>query len=234
MGILAESNWAGAAVEESVREKFRLQPTGKAVNEFSITIDLFAGDQLQIIHDWQWDGQRGFGFFTDLDETQMENGGGLGGTDGTSNVNVIMSGNYTFTMTTDPENEALDTIVVVRNGDTKTQGVEKEEEPFVVTDLTSVLIKGSWVSDWSDIRELTRTEGTNQYTITMDLEADTEVCFMVYEDGENTDIVLKEAHVKDDASKALMKDNGNNVQVIEAGSYTFTVDLTDMSIKLTK
>lgn len=116
-GILQNSNWANDSVEEAAREQFCLQETGKAPNEFEITLDLYAGDQFQIIHDWAWDGQKGFGCFTTIDETQMENGGGLGGTASTSNVNVIMDGNYTIRLTTDPDNEAMDTLEIVRNGD---------------------------------------------------------------------------------------------------------------------
>ena len=165
----------------------------------------------------------------------MENGGGLGDTSSTSNVNVIMDGNYTITLTTDPSNEAMDTLVVTRNGDTVNAPVEvKEDEAYVVSDSTQLMIKGSWVADWSDVRELTREEGTNIFTITMELEADTEVCFMVYDNGENTDIVLKEGDVIEETSLALMKSNGNNIQVAEAGNYTFTVDADNMSVTLTK
>lgn len=234
LGSLSDSSWAGSGVEETVREQFRLQPTGKNTNEFAITIDLFEGDQFQIIYDWQWTGQKGFGCFTEIDATQMENGGGLGGSDATSNINVIMSGNYTITLTTDPNNSLMDTLVIVRNGDTLGEGVEKEEEPFVFTDKTGVMIKGSWVSDWSDVKALTRNGDTTEFTVTMELAADTELCFMVYEDGNDTGIVLKAMHVVDDASKALLTDNLNNVQVKEAGNYTFTVDPVNMTVVVTK
>ena len=82
-GILQENNWANSSVEEAIREKFRLVETGEVQNEFEITIDLFAGDQFQIVHDWAWDGQKGFGCFTEIDASCMESGGGLGGTDAT-------------------------------------------------------------------------------------------------------------------------------------------------------
>lgn len=236
-GILQDSNWANDSVEESKREQFRLKETGNIQNEFELTIDLYAGDQFQIIHDWAWDGQKGFGCFTTIDETQMENGGGLGGTASTSNVNVIMDGNYTIRLTTDPDNEAMDTLEIVRNGDaatTNTLAGNKEDDDYVVSDNTQIMIKGSWVADWSDVKELTREEGSNIYTISMELEADTEVCFMIYDNGNNTDIVLKEGNVKDESSLALLKLNGNNIQVAETGNYTFTVDADNMSITLTK
>lgn len=234
-GALQENNWANSSVEESVREKFRLEETGEGQNEFEITIDLFAGDQFQVIHDWAWDGQKGFGCFTTIDTAQMENGGGLGGNSDTSNVNVMMDGNYTITLTTDPNNEAMDTLVVTRNGDPIQAPVEEaKEEAYVVSESTQLMIKGSWKADWSDVKELEREAGTNIYRITLELEADTEVCFMVYDNGEDTGIVLKEQHVTDEISKARMKSNGNNIQVSEDGSYTFTVDADSMSVTLTK
>lgn len=117
-GNLKDSNWAGANVEDSVKAEFELKATGNN-NEFAITIDLYAGDQFQIIHDWSWDGQKGYGCFSGLDSTMFENGGGLGGTDNTSNVNVIMDGSYTITLTTNPDDEVHDTLTVTRNGDIK-------------------------------------------------------------------------------------------------------------------
>ena len=61
--------------------------------------------------------QKGFGLFTDLDETQFASGGSLGGSEQKANVDVLMDGNYTITLTTNPDNSSLDTVVIVRNGD---------------------------------------------------------------------------------------------------------------------
>lgn len=114
--ILKLSSWAGTAQAEDM-EKLELKATGNAKNEFSITVDLYKGDEFQVIHDWAWADQKGFGCVTTVDETQFEGGGGLGGSAETSNINVIMDGNYTITLTTNPENSSLDTFVIVRNGD---------------------------------------------------------------------------------------------------------------------
>ncbi len=230
-GPLKDNNWAAESVDEATREQFLLVPTGEAVNEFAITIDLFAGDQFQVIPDWSWDGQKGYGCFTEIDDTQFENGGGLSGDSNTSNVNVIMDGNYTITLTTDPDNSLQDTLTVVRNGDPLT-----EAETYVASESTGIVMKGSWVEDWSDLRELERaadSEG-NVFTITMELPAETEVCFMVYDNGEDTGLLLKEENVQDEASLALMMENGNNIQVAEAGTYTFTVDADAMTVTLVK
>jgi hypothetical protein len=233
-GILKDSNWADANASDTVKASLALNPTGNATNEFAITVDLFAGDQLQLIHDWAWDGQKGFGCFTTLDSTQMESGGGLGGSADTANVNVIMDGNYTITLTTDPDNSLQDTLTVVRNGDPAAAPVVEEAAPYVVSENTGISIKGSWVEDWSDVKELTRTEGTDTFTITMDLKADTELCFMILDNGTDTGIVIKESNVVDEASLGLLTTTGNNIKVAADGSYTFTVDAAAQTVTITK
>ena len=115
-GSLELNNWA-ADLSDEEKATFELVPTGNATNEFALTIDLYEGDQFQIIHDWSWDGQKGFGRFTGLDDTQMENAGGLSGEDNTANVQVKVDGNYTITLTTNPDNQAQDTLTIVRNSD---------------------------------------------------------------------------------------------------------------------
>ena len=115
-GSLEINNWA-AAISDEEKAMFELVPTGNNTNEFALTIDLYEGDQFQVIHDWAWDGQKGYGKFTDIDDTQMKNAGGLGGTDDTANVEVLTDGNYTITLTTNPDNQAQDTLSIVRNSD---------------------------------------------------------------------------------------------------------------------
>ena len=229
-GILAGSNWANAGVAEADREAFRLQPTGNAVNEMSITLDLYSGDQFQVVHDWQWDRQKGFGAFTQIDETQMANGGGLGGSSDKSNVNVIMDGNYTVTLTTDPDNPVQDTMTIVRNGDPVSA-----PQVFAPGPETTVSVKGSWVEDWSDLKELTRAEGDGYvFSIEMELDAGTQLCFMVFDGGVDTGLVLKDENVTDEASRALLGDAGGNIIVADAGTYTFTVDAGTMGVTVAK
>lgn len=233
--VLSASSWAGS-VDDTVKADCQLTATGNATNEFAITLDLYAGDQFQVIHDWGWDGQKGFGAFTTIDETQMENGGGLGGSAATANVNVIMDGNYTITLTTDPDNAAQDTLTIVRNGDASASAPVKEEveEPaYVVNENTSIVVKGSWVSDWSENKDLTRVDGTNTFTITLDLDAGTELYFMVWDSGEDTGLGMNGSNVADDGSRALLED-AYNVKVLDAGSYTFTVDADKMEISVTQ
>lgn len=114
-GILGANNWAGA-LEDEEKEQFKFTKDENS-NTFTLTLDLYVGDQFQLIHDWDWDGQLGYGYFTDIDDTQMESGGSLEGSGEKANVNVIMDGNYTITLITDPDNPSTDTISVVRNSD---------------------------------------------------------------------------------------------------------------------
>lgn len=231
---LAASNW-GADVDASVKEACQLKATGNAANEFEITLNLYAGDQFQIIHDWAWDGQKGYGCFTAIDDTQMENGGGLGGTDDTSNINVVMDGNYTITLTTDPDNYLQDTLTIVRNGDATEKAKEPEtnDSSYSVSDATGIMVKGSWVADWSENKELTRIDGTSKFSITMDLEAGTELYFMVFDNGTDTGLGMNASAVTDDGSRALLEE-GYNIKVAAAGTYTFTVDADTMTIIITK
>lgn len=231
--VIKNSAWAGADVDDAAKAACQLMPTGNAVNEFAVTLDLFVGDQFQVIHDWAWDGQKGFGCFTEIDTTQMENGGGLGGSDSTSNINVIMDGNYTITLTTDPDNSLQDTLIIVRNGDVASAPVVEEEKTYEVTDTTGIVVKGSWVSDWSENKDLTREDGTSLFSITMDLDAGIELYFMVYDDGKDTGLGMNSESVIDDASKALLED-AYNIKVAEAGTYTFTVDASTMTITVAK
>lgn len=114
-GALATTNWA-ADISDEDKALFELQKTDNQ-NEYTITIDLCAGDQFQVIADWSWDTQLGFGYVTDYDSSQLENGGGLSGSDKTSNINVLQDGSYTITIVTNPDDMAQTQFSIVRNGD---------------------------------------------------------------------------------------------------------------------
>ena len=230
-GYLSTSNWA-ADISDDEKAMFELKGTGNT-NEFSVTMDLYEGDQFQLIADWAWDTQYGFGYITDYDESQIENGGGLSGNDKTSNINVLQDGNYTVTLVTNPDDEAQTQLSIVRNGDASGEVVAvSEEKEFEITDDTNVKVKGSWVSDWSELKDL-ENKGDGIYTITMDLDAMTELYFSVFEGDEDTELGLNGSCAADDASKALLED-AYNVQVTEAGTYTFTVDLNTFTFTVEK
>ena len=231
-GPLKDSAWADANVRPQLREAVQLTLTGNAVNEFAITMDLYEGDLFQLVHDWGWDGQIGFGFLTEYDESCFENGGGLSGSAKTSNIKVLADGNYTLTLTTNPDDEALTTFTIVRNGDPVSAAEAVEEEPFVITETTGVKVKGSWVADWSELKDLTA-EGDGIFTIEMELEAGTELYFSVFDGETDTGKGMKAENVTDEASLALL-DEADNVKVTEAGTYVFTADLNTFTITVVK
>ena len=67
----------------------------------------------------------------------------------------------------------------------------------------------------------------------MDLDAGTELYFMVYDNGADTGLGMNATAVTDGDSKALLED-AYNIKVVEAGTYTFTVDAETMTITITK
>ncbi len=111
-GFLKDSKWANASVEESVREKYELKKSDSAPNTFVLTAAFDEGDNFQIISDWQWEGQKGFGCVTEYDENCLVSGGGLNDDTKKTNIKVAAAGTYVITLTTDPENPALDTISI--------------------------------------------------------------------------------------------------------------------------
>ena len=229
--VLKTSAWAGGDVDDAGKDLCNLKLTGNAANEFAITLDLYADDMFQIVYNWQWDGQYGFGKFTDVDASQMESGGGLSGEASKANVKVLMDGNYTITLTTDPDNAALDTVVVVRNGDASYEGIV-EEAPFVPGDNTTVVMKGSWVSDWSENIPLDATGEKLVFSITKEFAAGCELYFMVWDNGADTGIGMKYSSV-DEASKALLTE-ADNVKIAADGVYTITADVNTYTLKVTK
>lgn len=107
--VLAESNWGeviGAAQTMTKEEN------GEA-NSYTITLDLEAGDQFQFAINGSWEDQRGFGYMTTIEQDGVEyfkNSGGIGETSAKkANIEVAVSGNYTFTLTTYPGEDIYDT-----------------------------------------------------------------------------------------------------------------------------
>ena len=117
-GPLREIGWNGGISDANLLTK------SADKNEFTITIDLYAGDKFQLcVQDengvWQStdDGtiiSRG-GQYLEENEYMSAPGTGLG--DGQVNITVGTSGNYTLTLTTDIYNNDYGKITVVRKGD---------------------------------------------------------------------------------------------------------------------
>lgn len=157
--LLLESNW-GKVVNDSMK-----LTKASDRNDYTITLDLYAGDQFQFAINSSWENQRGVGYlqeFTlDGEEIFKDPGSAYGNSSKRSNIEVKKSGNYTFTLTTYPDKDYYDvnnanyteagkenfnlsdydTISWVRNGDASE----------IVQAVVTYYIKGSGVTGWADV-----------------------------------------------------------------------------------
>ena len=222
--LLATSNWGNVITDNHKMTKANGQ------NVYTLTTDLYADDQFQFAADSSWNHQRGFGYLVEPTRNDVEYfsaDGGLGDTGGNAkkNINVKVSGNYTFTLTTHPADDidnptgvsASDTITWVRNGDAAE----------LKTDKIEFYIKGEKITDWKDMyNDATRMVGiSGVHTLTVYLVANDQVMFtsMVTIDGEtNVGTTYINYSNLDTTSQALFEQSGNNMKVKASGEYTFT------------
>ena len=154
-GPLAAIGWNGGPIEG---ENGNILKKTEGKNEFTITIDLYVGDQFQFcIQDeegvWNTDdasggGARG-GQYLEENEYMSAPGTGLG--DGQVNITVSVSGNYTLTLTTDAEDKNVGSIKVVRNGDAEEVTIDRSDYTWYIygnssaeTSAESVLAGTNW------------------------------------------------------------------------------------------
>lgn len=154
-GPLAAIGWNGGPIE-GADGNILTKTEGK--NEFTITINLYVGDQFQFcIQDengvWNTDdanggGARGGQYLVE-NEYMSAPGTGLG--DGQVNITVSVSGNYTLTLTTDAVDKNVGSITVVRNGDAPAVTVDRSDYTWYIygnsaaeTSAQSVLAGTNW------------------------------------------------------------------------------------------
>lgn len=236
--LLLSSNWGKVISDAHILEK-----TGD--NEYSITIDLYAGDEFQFAINTSWHHKRGFGYLetaTDASGSEVFSGsGGIGETAAKGqNIKVAMDGNYTITLHTHPgddyydENNAnyseankevfnlsdFDKITWVRNGD----------PAELSSSITNYYIKGANITLWADLyNEATGfAKVGDTHTLTIYLREGEEFVFtsLVTENGASS---VGSEYIKfenlDDAGKALFTGSGNIV-ASKGGTYTFTYNET--------
>lgn len=243
--LLLSSNWG-----KVIADAHKLEKTGD--NAYSITIDLYAGDEFQFAINTSWHHKRGFGYLeTAKDASGNEVFSGSGGIGETAakgqNIKVVQDGNYTITLHTHPGDDYydvnnanyseankevfnlndFDSITWVRNGD--------------ATELSSVMtnyyIKGANITLWADLyNEATGfAKVGDTHTLTIYLREGEEFMFtsLVTENGVST---VGSEYIKyenlDDASKALFTGSGNIV-ASKAGTYTFTYHETSKVLSAT-
>lgn len=239
---LLENNY-GAVLSEAAT----FQPVEGEKNTFEITVDLYEGDQFQLItgNTVGWLNQRGYGHIEDAtvgDVTYFTSDGGLGNP-GTrrANAKVHVDGNYTLTLKTYPANDTYDTenpeyteekhevfnnsifdyITWERNGDPVGEvGVDETEYDFY--------IKGELVTDWKTPKDaqykMAETDGV--YTLTIELQANDNFMFYSYDPVEEADgaLFIKAENLdrENSAEEILGSPESGNLTVSAAGTYTFT------------
>lgn len=234
--LLLESNW-GKVINDSM-ELTKAEKT----NEYSITLDLYSGDQFQFAINSSWHNQRGVGYLKEFElngeEVFKNPGSAYGNSSKRSNIEVKMSGNYTLTLTTYPQMDYYDTgnanytesgkenfnlndydtITWVRNGDVSE----------TVEAITTYYIKGAGITNWSDIynnhTKLVDNEGV--HTLKIFLKANEEFLFtstVAVEGKVSTGTDYLRYTNLDETSKALFDASASYNLVAKAdGYYTFS------------
>ena len=242
--VLLESNW-GAVIGDAQTLTKQVDPDA---NVYTITLDLEAGDEFQFAINSDWNDQRGCGYLTAFSKDgkdYFQNSGSLGDA-GTKRANIkcLVSGNYTFTLTTYPgediyeesaadysedNKEAFninmyDTIDWTYNGENESDGAEKQIDYY---------IKGAKITNWEDVYtdETEFVERDGIYSLTVDLEEGDEFMFTSMVTVGDTKSVgteyIRYTNIAEDDTESLScvtGKEGGNLVANTAGSYTFTYD----------
>ena len=246
--ILSSSAWGTVITDVHALEKT------EGENEFTITLDLYEDDQFQFATDTSWMNQRGFGYIPLADRTMtvdgqevtpFTGGGGIGETaDKQSNIIVDYPGNYTFTLTTYPDEDYYDDNVnngqvSISNFDTITYEYNGPAAELADS-YTEYYIKGANITQWADIynpaTQMTRVGTT--YTLSVYLTAGDQVMFTsLVVDRETGESTVGTSYLRgtnlDEASQALFTDYSNNMTPAADGSYTFTYNASTQVLSVT-
>lgn len=222
-------------------------------NEYKITLDLTEGDEFTFNADEKYHYKHGAGYLT---SSKLSDGttafSGMGNVYDNStkgaNIKVEKDGNYTFTLTTHPNEDyndtsadgydptdptiksvnPYDTISWVRNGEVI------QEIPDVVTDY---YIHGASITNWkkmyNDDTMMVRTNGV--YTLNVYLKANDQFMFISRDTDKDGVITAGNSYLKadklDEASKAYVDGTDSNITAKADGMYTITY--TESTGKLT-
>ncbi len=236
--LLVTSSW-GTVINE---EHYLTKETDK--NVYSLTLDLYEGDEFQLAIDTSWHDQRGAGYLTTTSQDGVEYLASSGSNYQSSeaqkaNIKCLVTGSYTLTLTTYPgadvyatedsnyteENKEnfnsnpYDTITWVYNGEPKE----------AVGDITTTYyIKSSIATGWEDIYEdkYMFTENNGLPTLTIELEEKEEFLLTSRVKSGDTESVgseyVKYSNIKDSKSLEFVEGSASdNIIAKAAGVYTF-------------
>lgn len=242
--VLLESNW-GAVIGDAQTLTKEDNPDA---NVYTITLDLESGDEFQFAINSSWNDQRGCGYLTAFSKDgtdYFQNSGSLGdASTKRANIKCLVSGNYTFTLTTYPgediyEEDAADysednkeafninmydTIDWTYNGESESAGEEKQVDYY---------IKGAKITNWEDVYtdETKFVEKDGIYSLTVNLEEGDEFMFTSMVTVGDTQSVgteyIRYTNIAKEDTESLSYvtgKEGGNLVANQAGSYTFTYD----------
>lgn len=214
-------------------------------NEYSITLDLYEGDEMQFAINTSWENQRGYGYLTTIKQNDVEyfvNSGAYGdSTVKRSNIKVAVTGNYTFVLTTHPAEDTYesdnanyteeskekfnvnpyDTITWTYNGDVKAQAIDI---------VMNYYIKGSGITNWKDVYtdKTGMKEENGVHTLVIALKQGDEFLFtsMVTANGATSvgSEYLRFSNLDEKSQGIFDKTDSYNLVAKENGLYTFTYD----------
>ena len=230
--MLRASNWGKDTSDQHKMTK------AEGKNEYTYTLDLNVGDkfQFEISGTGDWMNQRGVGYFDTLtleNGTTVFSGSSTIGDNSSYRLDIKCeyAGNYTFTLTTHPDDDTyetnhpsyteankeafninpLDKITWVRNG-------EVSEEVDVITDY---YIKGAQITNWKDMynpsTKMTNKDGV--FTLEVYLKENDEFMFS----SRNTigaEVSTGTEYIY--ASKAYVSGEARNMTAKASGTYKFT------------
>ena len=234
-GLFNEAgDWKGDLTDATVPDSVKLAQSTTKGNEFTITCDLFKGDQFQILNTadgWNgtsFSGQIGYGYMNP-DQYSTENTAQMYGQSNPydagakkQNITVGVSGNYTIKLTVDTNGNKLTEISYVRNGDIENADIQYE-----------YYILGEKLNNWNtkalDFTHFA-TEDHSRYTLTIGMFAGDMFQFNSIDSNE-TALRWGPANsvLADDAktTAAITNIADKNFGIAGgAGTYTFTLTLT--------
>lgn len=227
--LLNSSDWGRIKGEE--REKFTFKRTEENKNEFTLTLDMYVGDQFQIAdvdadNAYAWTHQRGYGYLkTDGADDFIKSAGNIYSEDLTkANIEIIKDGNYTVTLITDVSNASLDELNIKRNGEPLAI-LQKTYAPSIAGSVTG----GNAVADKNDFGDFGFVEtfkDSKIYELTISLNKGDFFAVLLYENS--WDDVLRTSSIEAGESDACYDtENKSNITMLQSAKYKITVRLKE-------
>ncbi|MDE7463404.1 MAG: hypothetical protein K2M48_00100 [Clostridiales bacterium] len=212
--------WNGnghASTKDQIPDSIALRTT-TTKNVYTITLDLYEGDEFQILiagdDNNGWGGQMGAEVITP-EPTEEDPFGGKPGGGKNSNMYARQDGNYTLTLKVDEKNG--NTVTYVRNGNAAPLPTQY-----------NYWVKGETITQgkamYNGLTTFKTDAGKTEYTITLNLKEDEKISILAAaESAGNSGVVADEVTIADGAAISAIEDENYQYKAGEAGSYTITI-----------